>query len=295
MSRKLILLLVLLLCSSQALIIGVGACGNKLIVKETPPAVEEKETTVKDKKQNKDPDQEKKAGYLLAEFVTTANSEDDRNHNLEVACMKIDGKKIAPNEIFSYNEVAGPYTEEEGYVKGPVIVNGGELSEAVGGGVCQVSTTLYNAALMSGLDSVERHRHSFALDYVNVGLDAMISYPEQDMKFKNISDQTIMINAFHLDGMVTVQLVGLKHPIEQEIAVESLVEKELEPEGDEIQLSTELKPGETKVLREARKGYQTKVIRTVQEDGEIIKKETISEDTYPAVHAVVLEGTNKSK
>ena len=94
---------------------------------------------------------EKESEKILSRFETTGMSEEARNQNLKTACDRLNGTQWQPGEILSFNDVAGPYTEESGYASGTVIISEGFLGEEVGGGVCQVSTTLYNAALRGNL------------------------------------------------------------------------------------------------------------------------------------------------
>lgn len=271
---------------------GILIIGTSVIAGEAAREHEEKSKTMKRVIVTK---KEANQFSVLSEFETIADSEMSRNQNLETACGKINGTEIKSGEVFSFNDTIGPCTEEEGYVAGPVITGGTQITEELGGGVCQVTTTLYNAVLLGDLQIEERHRHSFPMDYVEVGLDAAVAAPEKDFKFKNNNDTSIKIEAFAEDGHVKIRLLGTKRKDKTDIRIKSLVKNEMIPEGEEVKLTTELKPGEQKVLQEARNGYITEVYREYFKDGVKIKEELISKDTYPAVNRIVLEGSKKSK
>lgn len=232
---------------------------------------------------------------VLSEFETKAEGEVSRNQNLLTACQKMEGVEIGPGETLSFNDTVGPYTEENGYVPGPTIIGGTQIGQELGGGVCQVSTTLYNAALLGNLGIVERHRHSFPSEYVEVGRDAMITMPESDLKIQNTTDQTIRIEASAEEGAVTIRLLGTELEPGMEVRIDSTVVNETLPEGDEVRLTTDLEAGTQQILQEARIGYETKVTRSVYKDNELVSQEVISEDIYPPVRRVILEGYKQSK
>ena len=131
----------------------------------------------------------------LATHETSFNvKEKDRNSNIERAAKTINGHIVQPGEVFSYKETVGPTNEKRGYKKGTIFVKG-EKVEGVGGGVCQVSTTLYNAAANAGMTILERHDHSRPVTYAEEGEDAAISYGGIDFKFKNDKPFPVRINA----------------------------------------------------------------------------------------------------
>lgn len=254
--------------------------------------VEKKQESQKGQKsQNVDKESEK----ILSRFETTAQSAESRNQNLETACDRLNGAELQPGEVLSFNDLAGPFTQEAGYLAGPVILDEGCLGEDVGGGVCQVSTTLYNAALQGNLGIVERHRHTFPMEYVEVGLDAMIHAPDFDLKIQNTTDAVLSIEASAHDGTVMVQFNGAKLEAGTEILVEGSVLNTLVPEGEEIRLSSELEEGTRQVHREQRNGYETRVYRKVYHNGELVNEEVLSEDTYPPLRRIIIEGCQQSK
>ena len=247
---------------------------------------ERKEDKISAKKETQDKE------TVIGEYETTAEKDEDRDTNLRLACSKINDAEILPGETFSFIDTVGECTQEAGFVKAPVIINQTQIEDDIGGGICQVSSTLYNAALLGDLKIIESSRHSIALQYVPVGLDAVISAPDKDLKIQNTYSIPIRIEAASQDGRVTVKLYGKADKEDREIKVESLVTEELTPDGEEVRLTGELPQGERKVVQEERTGYRTKVYREYYEDGVLVDKELISEDTYLPVKRIVLEGSS---
>jgi vancomycin resistance protein YoaR len=142
----------------------------------------------------------------IGQYVTYFNSYNkSRSHNIFLAAKAIDNHVIFPNETFSFNKVVGKRTLEKGYLRAPIIVKG-ELSEGVGGGICQVSSTLYNAADRAGLKIVERYSHSRNVPYVPSGRDATVSWYGPDFRFQNQYNQPILIRAKRIGGTMIVTL-----------------------------------------------------------------------------------------
>ena len=128
----------------------------------------------------------------------------NRSHNIILASQQI-CVRLRPGEYFKWSEVIGPASKEQGYLQGNVIING-KMSQDYGGGVCQVSSTLYNAALEAGLEIVERHTHALPVGYVPTGRDATVSYGLLDFVFKNNKPYDIQITAFTGNGFVEVSM-----------------------------------------------------------------------------------------
>ncbi|MGD6830696.1 VanW family protein [Sutcliffiella halmapala] len=142
----------------------------------------------------------------IGQYVTYFNSYNkSRSHNIFLAAEAIDNHVIFPNETFSFNKVVGKRTLEKGYLRAPIIVRG-ELSEGIGGGICQVSSTLFNAADSAGLKIVERYSHSRNVPYVPSGRDATVSWYGPDFRFQNQYNQPILIRAKRYGGTMIVKL-----------------------------------------------------------------------------------------
>lgn len=142
----------------------------------------------------------------IGQYVTYFNSSNkSRAHNISLAAKAIDNYVVFPNEIFSFNKVVGMRSGEKGYKRAPIIVRG-ELSEGVGGGICQVSSTLFNAVDRAGLKIVERYSHSRRVSYVPAGRDATVSWYGPDFRFQNKYNQPILIRAKQYGGSMIVTL-----------------------------------------------------------------------------------------
>ncbi|EST11432.1 VanW family protein [Sporolactobacillus laevolacticus] len=138
----------------------------------------------------------------ISQYVTFFNSGNkSRAHNIDLAAKALDSHVVFPNETFSFNQTVGMRTKEKGYRSAPIIVRG-EFSEGVGGGVCQVSSTLFNAADRAGLKIVERYSHSRRVAYVPSGRDATVSWYGPDFRFKNTYNQPILIRAHKYGGSI---------------------------------------------------------------------------------------------
>jgi vancomycin resistance protein YoaR len=145
---------------------------------------------------------------LLAKYTTSFDSSQlNRTENIRLAAKTLDKKVVSPNEIFSFNESVGERTVEAGYKEALVIV-GDAFTPGLGGGVCQVSSTLYNAIKIGQLEVVERHPHSLPVNYVPPGQDATVSYPVLDLKFKNTSGGYLLIRTMVGRDTLTFELYG---------------------------------------------------------------------------------------
>ena len=136
-------------------------------------------------------------------------SDVNRTTNLVIACQKINGKVVLPGETFSYNKALGPRTTAAGYKNGKVY-EGGEVVDGIGGGICQISSTLYNAILTANLETVERRNHQFVTSYLPAGRDATVVYGMTDFKFKNTRKYPVRIVASARNGIATVSIYGIK-------------------------------------------------------------------------------------
>jgi len=143
----------------------------------------------------------------LSQFTTKFNKNSKaRTHNMKLCSMAIDNYVLNPGEVFSFNEVVGYAGPQQGYQKAVIFVDGKE-EKAYGGGICQVSSTLYNAAMEAKLEIVERHPHSKPVGYVPEGKDAATSYNGVDLKFKNTHSFPVTINSYISDNSYTVEIL----------------------------------------------------------------------------------------
>ena len=144
----------------------------------------------------------------LATVSTPLTAYWNRTHNIELACKAISGTVVLPGETFSFNGTVGIRTEDKGYLPATAYVSGGASQEEIGGGVCQVASSIYYATLLADLKTVERYAHMYAVTYVPMGMDAAIYWGAQDFKFENNTDYPLRIDAVCSGGYVNIQLVG---------------------------------------------------------------------------------------
>ena len=142
---------------------------------------------------------------VIGSYATAYNPNIPRATNVSLAASRINGVVIQPGESFSFSQTILPRTKENGYVEAPIIMND-EFVPGIGGGICQVSSTLYAAMLSAGIPATERHPHSLAVSYIPAGMDATISGNAVDLKFTNIFDKPIQIQASAYEGTLTVTI-----------------------------------------------------------------------------------------
>lgn len=160
---------------------------------------------------------------LLSTFSTNyAVRNTNRTTNLILASNKINGTVLMPGEIFSYNKVVGERTIASGYKEAPIYVNG-KVEDGLGGGICQITTTLYNAAVYANLEIVERSNHQFVPSYVGAGRDATVVFGAIDFKFKNNRNYPIKILCSVNSGVANFKILGLKTDNEYDVEIYSRI------------------------------------------------------------------------
>lgn len=223
---------------------------------------------------------------LRAEFSTSFfGSSEARVSNVLLATKKASGITLYPNEVFSFNDAVGIRNEENGFKEAKVIV-GGKYVDGVGGGVCQVSTTLYNAALLSGLKVIEQHRHTLAVNYVEKSFDAMVSYGYADLKIKNDYDFPVFIVGVVEDERISFKIYGAE--MSETIQRESVILKTIEPDALTV-FTDELKKGESKVSVYPKKGYESEGYLIKTENG-VTRRVFLRKDEYKKVDGVTEVG-----
>ena len=144
---------------------------------------------------------------LVASYQTFYGGEAGRIHNVQLVAHLVDKHVIAPGETFSFNGTTGARTQDKGFVEAPVIING-ELKTGLGGGVCQVSTTVFNAAYEAGLPIVSRTNHALYISHYPQGRDATVNYPDTDLKFTNDTGHWLLLRTWVGSSSLTVSLYG---------------------------------------------------------------------------------------
>ena len=235
--------------------------------------------------------------HTLSSYFTQfyTNDENGRNRavNIGIACSKIDGTILAPGDEFSFNKVVGPRTEKLGYMPAHTYT-GGRVVDGVGGGICQVSSTLYNAVLYADLEVTDRKNHIFTVSYVPKGLDATVSYNSVDFKFKNNTRYPVKINAWVTsDNKVHFKLTGTQENPGKKVEYISKIIKQTDFSVKYIDDPT-LPHGTTKIKQKGMTGYVVEVYKIVKLDGKEISNQKIYTNTYRPLTQEVLRGTKKS-
>lgn len=216
---------------------------------------------------------------LRATFSTYYGaSSENRKHNVELCAKSINASIIKQGEIFSFNQKTGERSEENGYKSAKVILDG-EFVEGVGGGVCQVSSTLYNAVLKAGLEVTEWHRHSLPVSYVEPSFDAMVS-SYSDLKIKNVTNSAVYVTAHGNGEMLTVKVYGLKNDCDymlKSCVTEIIQAKTLQVKNSE---------GLTLTEKPAKNGYKSEGYLCVYKNGKLLFNRKLREDLYNAVNGV---------
>ncbi len=210
-----------------------------------------------------------------------------RVNNVHLLAKVLDGVTVAPGEIFSFNDTAGPRTVEKGYQEAPTIVQG-ELVSTVGGGVCQVGTTIFNTAFFGGYPIVERSNHSFYISKYPTGRDATVSYSDPDIRFLNDTSAYILIKTSYSSSSVTISFYSTDFGID--VSYKTSQFTNVTPYVIEYIEDPTLLEGEQEIEEQGINGFDVTVYRTVTKDGEIIRKDKFF-SRYKPKKAVILIGT----
>ena len=226
---------------------------------------------------------------LLGSYSTRYDERNkDRTNNLNLATEKIDEIILSPGEEFSYNKIVGERTISAGYKESKIYSNG-QVVYGLGGGICQISSTLYNAVVFANLNVTERHNHQFITSYVDPGRDATVAYGSKDFKFINNRTYPIKIKMSVNSGVAKVEIYGIKEETEYNISFDvetvSTIEYATKYKDDKS-----LKTGKEKVEQLGANGQVVKVYKVIKKNGIEISRELISQDTYSALNKVVIRG-----
>ena len=229
---------------------------------------------------------------LISTFSTRFDAGNyNRNANIKLATKKVNGTVIMPGENFSFNTILGPITFEAGFKEGTAYV-GGKIVPSVGGGVCQVSSTIYNTALLANLEIVERSNHMFTTGYVAESRDATIYYGSLDFRFKNTRKYPIKIVASASGGVCKVSIYGIKEDVEYEVIIQSKVTSYINPTTIYKEDPT-LEEGKEVVEQEAIVGCRSEGYKILKLNGKIVSQTLLSKDTYKSRDKIVRRGTKK--
>ncbi len=224
---------------------------------------------------------------LLSTYTTKTTSNKNRNTNIDLSARAINGKTVLAGELFSFNGTTGERTAAKGY-KEAAAISGGSSRDEIGGGVCQTSSTLFNAVARANLEIVARSPHAWPSSYVEKGMDATVNWPELDFKFKNNTDWPIFIVAGYENRKITVSIYGMSLGADVSIDLESEVVKELpQPSGVNYVVNMDLKPGESKRTVTGRKGYVVDTWKVWYQNGKEVRREKLFTSTYKAYQETV--------
>ena len=218
----------------------------------------------------------------MSTYTTTTTSNSNRNENIRLAVAALNGTIVKPGQEFSFNNTTGARTEEKGYKPATAYLNG-EVVQEPGGGVCQVSSTLYNAVVFAGLKSTERHAHSYEPSYVTPGEDAAVSYGGPDFKFVNNSEYPLAIKASFSasDRKLTIALYGV--PILKEgvkIRMSSEKTSEIDPPSAVYTEDGSLQPGQEVQTKAATPGSRWSTDLVTYENDKEVSREFFHKSSY---------------
>lgn len=234
---------------------------------------------------------------LFSNTLASASSiynvrQSDRSVNVELAARKINGILIAPGKIFSYNKSVGPRTEANGFRNAQIYVNNA-IEMGMGGGICQVSSTLYNAVLKADLTVTQRKAHSLPINYVPLGQDATVSYGSVDFCFKNDTDYPIKVSASASGGKININLIGTQQGGKKEVVITNITKETLDFKTEHVNDAT-LAEGKTKVIQRGKKGYVIDTYKKVYQNGALISNKFIHRSRYNATNEKIAVGTAKA-
>ncbi len=232
---------------------------------------------------------------VLGKFTTRFySSGKDRVTNVTNGCRLINGTLMYPGDQISVSQTISPMTEENGYALAGSYLNG-KVVESFGGGICQVSTTLYQAVLRAELQVDERYNHSMVVNYVDHSMDAAIAEGIKDFKFTNNLDNPIYIDGYTTpDKTITFTIYGVEtRPSNRTLEFESVDLEENEPVGERIVADSSMAAGSTR-KQSAHIGYRSELYKIVKVDGEEKERIKVNSSTYQAVPAILTVGTATS-
>lgn len=268
--------------SMSAVAIGVARGSDRIeLVVEAKPPVE-------------DPLAEVAATLDLSAVVGTFETpyqtdptQNDRNHNLKVGAAALDGTVVMPGETFSFNATVGERSAEAGYRYGTGIT-AGELVDVLGGGICQISSTIFGAGFFAGLEIVEGRPHSRPSSYVDMGLDSTVVWPDLDLKMRNPYDFPIVVHMTVSQGKVRAQILGARRPYR--VAFERTL-REVLPFRTVWRDDANLRAGSEDILQHGRRGFTLARERKFYEGDEVVRTESWDLH-YPPTTEIVRRGTS---
>ena len=227
---------------------------------------------------------------LLGKYTTYyASSSSNRKYNVARATSSINGKTLMPGEVFSYNKTIGNPSKANGYRLATGFSNGKHV-DSYGGGVCQVSSTLYNSVVYANLEIISRYNHSLPVGYTPVSRDATVYYGGVDFKFKNTRNHPIKIVATANGTAVTIEIYGVKEENEYEVSIESWITESI-PYATQYIDNPNLPQGTENVISKGANGYKSVAYKILKQNGVVVSRTLLSSDTYKAETREIERGT----
>lgn len=224
---------------------------------------------------------------LLSSYTTRFDpTQTARTENVRIAAKALDMAIIKPGYTLSFNQIVGERTVEAGYKDAYIIVNG-EFVPGLAGGICQVSSTLYNTGLLANLSVTQRSNHDLAISYVPLGQDATVAYPDLDLKFNNNSGGYLLLRTKMNYNTITIELYG-KVKLGQEVFISNTIESTI-PAVEQRLVDETMAPGTSVLKQQGQPGYNVKSVRSVKVNGVIVSNDPLNISRYlalPKIYAV---------
>ena len=224
---------------------------------------------------------------VIASYTTNfAGRTRSQIENSLLAARALDGAVVPPGGVFSFNQRVGPWTADVGYRRAAVSYDG-ELAIAVGGGVCQTSSTLYGGALLAGMEVVERHRHFWPVSYARPGMDAAVAFPGIDLRFRNPLPAAVRVRARPNGKHLIVELLsstsGGQYSVETKVIA-------VRPPATVVRRDAGLLPGQMVEVSRGQAGQRVAVYRVRHTADGRAQRSLVSVDSYPVLNRIVKTG-----
>ena len=223
----------------------------------------------------------------ISTYTTQTTSDANRNNNINLACQAVTGTAVMPGETFSFNQTTGQRTLEKGYLMAAAIAGGATVDE-VGGGVCQVSSTLFNAAAMADLTILQRSPHTWPSNYVEKGRDATVNWPNLDFSFRNDKETPIFIVAYYQQRQCSVEIYGASLGAGVSIDLSTQLTAQIDPPKEPLyEYNPQLPVGTVQEKKKARTGYVVETYKIYRQNGAEIRREWLCTSNYPMIQQVI--------
>lgn len=227
---------------------------------------------------------------VISEYTSSlAGSDSNRRTNVAVACASVNGSILNPDEVFSYNNALGPVTTAAGYKEATIFTSKGH-EKGIGGGVCQLSSTLYSAALYGNMEIVKRKNHMYIVGYVPYGQDATVYEGDLDFRFKNNTNEPLKITAEVVNGIVTVRLLGKKPDPTLKVEIENITVGRQSPQTI-VNEDPNMEEGKVVVSEKGTIGLTVDSYKKIYKNGELVSRDFLHRSVYKPINRVEIHGT----